>query len=395
MPKISTLCFVLSSALLLVACGKEGQQAAGGMPQMPPAEVAVVTAGQGENALTRDLPARLAAYRTAEVRARVEGILEKRLFTEGGMVQAGQSLFQIDPRTLEADLASARAALARAEASALIAEQTAGRYRQLIAEQGVSRQELDQAEATLKQAQADVAANKAAVTRAELSLNYAKVLAPIAGRVGRAYVTEGALVGKGDATLLAMIEQTDPIRVNFTQSGSDLLRLRQQMKAGKIKSAQGVPVQLILADGSQYPLQGKLNFAEQTVDASTGTVTMQAEFRNPDGLLLPGMFATVRLAQGLIEQSIKVPQRAVMQSRNGASVYVVDAEGKVESRPVTTGGFSGTDWVIASGLHAGEQVIVEGLQKAKPGAVVKPVPFGASAPAAASAVQAANASAAH
>lgn len=398
MPKISTLCLVLSSALLLLACGKEGQQAAGGMPQMPPPEVAVVTAGQADNAVTRDLPARLVAYRTAEVRARVEGILEKRLFDEGGAVQAGQSLFQIDPRTLDADLASARAAQARAEASALIASQTATRYRQLVAEQGVSKQELDQAEASLKQAEADVAANKAAVTRAELNLSYARVLAPISGRIGRAYVTEGALVGKGDATLLATIEQMDPIRVNFTQSGSELLRLKQQMKAGKVKPAQGVPVQLILADGSAYPMQGRLNFAEQTVDASTGTVTMQAEFRNPDGLLLPGMFGTVRLAQGLIEQSIKVPQRAVMQSQKGASVYVVDGEGKVEARPVTMGGFAGTDWVIASGLKAGEQVIVEGLQKAKPGAVVKPVPFGASAPAAASAVaasQAANASVAH
>lgn len=396
MPKISTFCLVLSSALVLMACGKQGQPGAG-MPQMPPAEVAVVTVGAAENAVTRDLPARLVAYRTAEVRARVEGILEKRLFAEGGMVQAGQSLFQIDPRTLEADLASARAALARAEASALIASQTASRYRQLVAEQGVSKQELDQSEATLKQSQADVAANKAAVTRAELNLNYARVLAPISGRIGRAYVTEGALVGKGDATLLATIEQTDPIRVNFTQSGSELLRLKQQVKAGKVKAAQGLPVQLMLADGSAYPLQGKLNFAEQTVDASTGTVTMQAEFRNPEGLLLPGMFGTVRLAQGLIEQSIKVPQRAVMQSRNGASVYVVSGDGKVDARPVTTGGFSGKDWIIASGLQAGEQVIVEGLQKAKPGAVVKPVPFGASAPAAtaASAASAVNASAAH
>ncbi len=393
MSKISTISLALTSILLLVACGKQGQQAGSGMRQMPPAEVAVVTAGAGENAVTRDLPARLVAYRSAEVRARVEGILEKRLFTEGGVVHAGQSLFQIDPRTLEADLASARAALARSEASALIAGQTATRYRQLIAEQGVSKQELDQAEATLKQAQADVASNQAAVTHAELNVNYAKVLAPISGRIGRAYVTEGALVGKNDATLLALIEQTDPIRVNFTQSSSDLLHLKQQMKAGKIKTAQGLPVQLLLADGSLYSLKGKLNFAEQTVDAATGTVTMQAEFRNPDGLLLPGMFGTIRLAQGLIEQSVKVPQRAVMQSQNGASVYVVDATGKVEMRPVTTGGFSGTDWIIASGLNAGEQVIVEGLQKAKPGTVVKPVPFGASAPA--TSAQPASASAAH
>ncbi|MBS1154984.1 MAG: efflux transporter periplasmic adaptor subunit [Proteobacteria bacterium] len=398
MPKARTLCLALSSALLLVACGKGEQTAAGGAPKMPPAEVAVVTVGQGQNAVTQDLPARLVAFRTAEVRARVEGILEKRLFAEGGVVQAGQSLFQIDSRTLEADLATARAALARSQASAMIAGQTATRYRQLISTQGVSKQELDQAEATLKQAEADVASNKAAVTRAELNLNYSRVLAPISGRIGRAFVTEGALVGKGDATLLATIEQTDPINVNFTQSGSELLRLKQQMRAGKLKAAQGVPVQLILSDGTVYPLQGKLSFAEQTVDTATGTVTMRAEFRNPDGLLLPGMFGTVRLAQGLLDQTIRVPQRAVMQSKQGSSVYVVDAEGKVAARPVKTGGFSGQDWIITSGLQSGDKVVVEGLQKTGPGAVVKPVPFGASAPVNASAPaasQPASASAAH
>lgn len=393
MLKVRTLCLALSSALLLLACGKSEQPAAGGgAPQMPPAEVAVMTIGQSQNAVTQDLPARLGAYRTAEVRARVEGILDARSFTEGGQVKAGQSLFQIDPRSLEADLASVKAALARSQASALIARQTAARYRQLVAEQGVSRQELDQAEATLMQTESDVAANKAAQTRAELNLAYSKVLAPISGRIGRAYVTEGALVGKNEATLLATIEQTDPIHANFTQSSSDLLRLKQLMKAGKLKSAQGVPVQLILADGSLYPLEGKLRFAEQTVDAATGTVTMQAEFRNSDGLLLPGMFATVRLAQGLLDNTVKIPQRAVMQSQQGASVYVVDAEGRVAARTVKTGDFSGTNWIITSGLQVGEQVIVEGLQKAKPGATVKPVPFGASAVAASSA---ASASAAH
>ena len=395
MLKVRTLCLALSSALLMLACGKGEQPAAGGgAPQIPPAEVAVMTIGQSQNAVTQDLPARLAAYRTAEVRARVEGILDARSFTEGGQVKAGQSLFQIDPRSLEADFASAKAALARSQAAALIARQTATRYRQLVAEQGVSRQELDQAEASLMQSEADVAANKAALTRAELNLSYSKVLAPISGRIGRAYVTEGALVGKNEATLLATIEQTDPIHANFTQSSSDLLRLKQQIKAGKLKSAQGVPVQLILADGSLYPLEGKLRFAEQTVDADTGTVTMQAEFHNPDGLLLPGMFATVRLAQGMLDKTVKVPQRAVMQSQQGASVYVVDAEGKVTPRPVTTGEFSGANWIITSGLQVGEQVIVEGLQKAKPGATVKPVPFGASAPVNASAVAAASAASA-
>jgi membrane fusion protein, multidrug efflux system len=374
------LILAVAIAAALAACGKSEAPAAGAR-QMPPTTVEVITAGAADNALTQELPGRITAYRTAEVRARVEGIIEKRLFAEGGQVAAGQSLFKIDSRTLEADLASAKAALARAQANAQIASQTATRYRQLIATQGVSKQELDQAEATLKQAEADVAANEAAVTRSQLNLTYASVLAPISGRIGRSLVTEGALVGKGDATHLATIEQLDPIYVTFTQSGTDLLRLRQQMKSGKLKAA-NLPVQLVLADGSVYPQAGKLSFAEQTVDASTGTVTLRAEFRNPDQLLMPGMFGTVRLAQGVMDQTIRVPQRAVMQSAQGAAVYVVGADGTVAARPVKTGGFSGKDWVITDGLKAGEQVIVEGLQKTRPGAVVKPVPFGASAPAA-------------
>jgi len=369
---------ILAVAIAAALAGCSKSEAPAGARQMPPATVEVMTAGAADNALTQDLPGRVTAYRTAEVRARVEGIIEKRLFAEGGQVGAGQSLFKIDSRTLEADLASAKASLAKSQANAQIASQTATRYRQLIATQGVSKQELDQAEATLKQAEADVAANEAALTRSQLNLNYASVLAPISGRIGRSLVTEGALVGKGDATHLATIEQLDPIYVTFTQSGTDLLKLRQQMKAGKVKAA-NLPVQLVLADGSVYPQAGKLSFAEQTVDASTGTVTLRAEFRNPDQLLLPGMFGTVRLAQGLTDQTIRVPQRAVMQSAKGAAVYVVGADGTVAARPVKTGGFSGKDWVITDGLKVGEQVIVEGLQKTKPGAVVKPVPFGASA----------------
>lgn len=384
---------LLASVLVLSACGKSGAPAAGGKPQMPPPEVAVVSVGQSDNALTQDLPGRVVAYRTAEVRARTEGIIEKRLYTEGGLVRAGQSLFQIDSRTIEADLASARASLARAQASAQIAGQTVARYRQLIGVQGVSKQELDQAEATLKQAEADVAANQAAVARTSLNLDYTKVLAPISGRISRALVTEGALVGKGEATKLATIEQTDPVYVDFTQSGSELLRLKQQMKNGKLRAAQNLPVQLIMQDGSVYPLEGKLSFAEQTVDSSTGTVTLRAEFRNPEQLLLPGMFGTVRLAQGVMDKTVKVPQRAVMQSAQGASVYVVGADGKVAVRPVKTGGFTGRDWIITGGLANGDQVIVEGIQKVKPGSPAKPIPFGASAPAA-SAVAASAASAA-
>lgn len=382
-PRIALLAL---SILSLSACGKGGAPAAG-QPAMPPSEVAVITVGQSDNALTQDLPGRMAANRVAEVRARVEGVIEKRLFAEGGEVKAGQSLFSIDSRGLAADVQSAKAAVARAEAGAQIAEQTVERYRALIKEKGVSQQQLDQAEANLLQAKADVQSQQAALTRAQLNLSYASVIAPISGRISRAFVTEGALVGKGEATHLATIEQLDPINVNFTQSGEAYLRMKQQLKLGKLKSAQSMPVKLLLADGSVYPLDGKLSFAEQTIDSATGTVTLRAVFPNPDQLLLPGMFGTVRLAQGVLDKTVRVPQRAVMQSVQGSTVYVVGNDGMVAVRPVTTGGFSGADWVISSGLQAGDQVIVEGLQKVRPGAPAKPVPFGASAVAAAPATK--------
>ncbi|TJZ74280.1 efflux RND transporter periplasmic adaptor subunit [Chitiniphilus eburneus] len=372
---------LLGVVLALGACGKTEQQAGGPGAQMPPAEVVVATARSGDAAVTRDLTGRITAFRTAEVRARVEGILEKRLFTEGGEVRAGQSLFQIDRGTLEAAAASAQAGLAKANANAAIARQTAERYRVLIDDQGVSKQELDQAEAQLKQAQADVASAQAAVKQATIDLGHAGVEAPISGRIGRAFVTEGALVGKGEATHLATIEQLDPIYVDFTQSGADLLRLKKALLEGKMKAAQ-VPVEIVLEDGSTYAQKGKLLFAEQTVDPETGAVTLRAEFANPDRLLLPGMFATVRFAQGALGGAIKVPQRAVMANPQGQFVYVVAADKKVAVRPVKTGGFSGQDWIVTTGLKAGERVIVDGLQKVGPGAPVTPVEEGAAAPAA-------------
>lgn len=378
MSQLKTLSFILSSALLLAACGKNDKSAAGGA-QMPPAEVGVVTVSKDQAPVTFDLSGRVVAVRTAEVRARVEGILEKRLFAEGGEVKAGQSLFRIDPRTLQANFASAKASLAKAEANALIASQTVARYRVLAKEQGVSKQELDQAEAQFKQTEAEVAAQKAAVTNASINLAHASVIAPISGRIGRALVTEGALVGKGEATHLATIEQLDPIYVNFTQSSGELLNLKQQLKAGQLKKADSVPVELTLENGTTYPQRGKLLFSEQTVDTATGTVTLRAEFPNPDRMLLPGMFATIRVAQGKIENAVRVPQRAVTLSPQGASVYVVDKEGKVSPVSVKTGGLSGKDWLITGGLEGGEQIVVEGLQKVRPGAVVKPVPYNASA----------------
>ncbi len=378
-PLSKTLALSVAVTLALAACGKGGDQAQGGQGgQMPPAEVVVATAHTGDAAVTRDLTGRITAFRTAEVRARVEGILEKRLFTEGGEVRAGQSLFQIDQGTLAAALSAARANSAKARANVEIARQTVERYRKLINDQGVSKQELDQAESQLKQAQADVASSDAAVKQAEIDVAHASVYAPISGRIGRAFVTEGALVGKGEATHLATIEQLDPIYVDFTQSGADLLRLKRAIQAGQMKAAD-LPVEIVLEDGSVYSQKGKLLFSEQTVDPATGTVTLRAEFANPDRLLLPGMFATVRFAQGAVGGAVKVPQRAILSNPQGQFVYVVGGDNKVQVRPVKTGGFSGRDWIITSGLKNGEKVIVDGLQKVGPGAPVKPIDEAAAA----------------
>lgn len=366
---------IIACAMVFSACGKGGGQQAGG-PQMPPMEVGVVVVESGETPVTYDVSGRVVAYRTAEVRARVEGILEKRLYREGGEVQEGQPLFRIDRRTLEANLAAAKAALAKARANAEVTAQTAKRYRQLIADQAISKQELDQAEANAKQAEAEVLSAEAALKRAEIDLSHADVPAPISGRITRAFVTEGALVGRGEATPLARIEQLHPIYVDFTQSGAERLRLHKAFMEGDLKRAQ-TPVELILEDGSRYKHRGKLLFSEQTVDPNTGTVTLRAEFPNPERLLLPGMFATARFAPGTVRGAVRVPQRAVMASPQGQSVYVVGPDNKVIPQPIQTAGFSGPDWVVTDGLKGGERVVVDGLQKIRPGAVVNPVVAGA------------------
>lgn len=363
---------VLALAGLVGACGEKNNGAGAARPQIPPPEVVVVTAQTSDSPVTFDVSGRVVGYRTAEVRARVEGILEKRLFKEGGQVREGQSLFRIDSRILKANVASAEAALAKARANAGIAAQTATRYRQLIADQAISKQELDQAEAQLKQARAEVESAEAALARARIDLDHASVYAPISGRITRAFVTEGALVGHNEATHLATIEQLDPIYVDFTQSGAERLRLQKAMMAGELKRA-STPVVLILEDGSEYPHPGRLLFSEQTVDPTTGTVTLRAEFPNPDRLLLPGMFATVRFAPGTRDAAVTVPQRAVQATPQGQFVYVVGADNKVVQRSIKAGAFSGSNWIITEGLKAGERVVIEGLQKVRPGAVVNPV----------------------
>lgn len=365
---------IFAAMLALAACGPKeggGAPAPAGGAAPPPPEVDVVTVATGSVTLTQDLPGRMEAYRSAQVRARVEGIIEKRLFIEGSDVKAGDTLFQIDARNYQAAYDSAKADVG-------VARQTMERYKPLLAAKAVSQQDYDLAEARLKQAEA-------ALSRARLDLENTHVPASIAGRIGRAQVTEGALVGRGEATLLATIEQVDPIYANFTQPGSDLLRLKQAFQSGKLRRARSAKVELVLEDGSVYPQPGKLLFSNLAVDPGTGSVSLRAEFPNHEHELLPGMFARIRFPEGSADNSIRMPQRAVQMGAQGQFVMVVDAEGKAAPRPVKTGGMAGGDFVIASGLKIGDQVIVNGLQKARPGTPVKPVPWNSAGGAAASA----------
>lgn len=358
-------------ALALAACGGDspkvpGDPSAGGPP---PAEVEVLTPTTASAAMTQDLPGRLQAVRTAQIRARVEGILEKRLFQEGSDVKAGTALFQIDPRNYQLAAAAAKAEMEQARV-------TVERYRPLLDIKAVSKQEIELAEVRLKQAEA-------AVQRTQLDAENTRVPAPIHGRIGRALVSEGALVGKGDATHLATIEQIDPIYANFTQSNSELLRLQWAIKAGKMQRADQTRVELVQEDGSVYPLTGKLLFADLAVDPETGAVSMRAEFPNPKHELLPGQFIRIRINQAQLDQVIKLPQRAVMAGQQGQYVLTVNAENKVEPRPIKTLGMNGPDWLVGAGLKGDEKIIVNGLQKARPGSVVKPVTWNPAAKAAA------------
>jgi membrane fusion protein (multidrug efflux system) len=340
---------------------------------MPPPEVEVITVTPRNVPRTVEAPGRLQAVRTAEVRARVEGILERRTYTEGSEVKAGAVLFRIDSRTLAANVEAAKATLARGQAQKLIAGQNLDRMQALVASNAISKQEFDQAMAAKAQANADVAAAQAALSKTEIDLSYASVTAPISGRIGRALVTEGALVGKGEATPLANIEQYEPIWVNFSQSSAEFLNLRENLRSGKAKASQA-PLKLVLENGREYAHPGKLLFNDLAIDPATGSVGLRAEFPNPERSLLPGQFVTVRLPVAQAENVIVVPQRAVQASPQGQAVMLVGADGKVMPQPVKTGGLSGADWIIAEGLKGGERVIVNGIQKARPGSQVKAIP---------------------
>ncbi|WP_051361990.1 efflux RND transporter periplasmic adaptor subunit [Solimonas soli] len=345
---------------LLAACGKKPEPAA-----PPPPEVTVVTLKAQPTTLDTELPGRTMAYRVADVRPQVAGVILKRLFTEGSVVKAGQPLYQIDPATYEAAYASARA-------DAVAAKAQAERYEQLVSANAISKQDYDNAVATHLKAEA-------AAEQARINLVYTRVLAPISGRIGRSSVTEGALVTAGQTTALATIQQLDPIYVDATQPSTMLLRLRREFASGQLKKVgeQQAEVKLTLEDGSAYAHAGKLQFSEVAVDPTSGSVTLRAVFPNPDELLLPGMFVHQRIQEGVDENALLVPQQAVTRDQRGeATALVVDAGNKVEPRVLQAERTIGDQWLVTGGVKAGERVIVEGLQKVKPGATVKAVEQG-------------------
>jgi len=393
--RVLSLAAIRAAVLLVSACGKpDGQSAGAGGPKPPPVEVGVVTATPGDVGLITELPGRVEASRVAQVRARAAGILQQRVFKEGSDVKAGQVLFRIDPAPYAAAAESARASLAKAQANLAQASAQAERYRPLVAANAISKQDFVNAEAAEKQAQADVAAAKAAVRTADINLGYASVTAPISGRIGRALVTEGALVGQGEATALAVVQQIDPVYVNFTQSAADVFQLRRAMESGQFKRAgggQGASVKLVLSDGSEYAQAGKLLFTDLSVDSTTGQVTLRAEVPNPKGELLPGLYLRVRIEQAQASNAITLPQQAVTRTQQGDTVSVVGEDGKVSQRTVKISAAQNNRWVVLDGLKAGEKVMVDGFQKLQmlpPGTPVKPVPWqapGTPAPAAATA----------
>jgi membrane fusion protein (multidrug efflux system) len=389
----------LALAVPLVACNPSSGPAPAGGGGPPPAEVGVVTATARAVPLTTELPGRLEASRVAQVRARAAGILLAREFREGSDVKPGQRLFRIDPAPYAAALASAQATLQRAQANLAQAAAQAERFKPLADANAISQQEFINAVAARQQAEADVAAAKAAVQTAQINLGHASVTAPIGGRIGRALVTEGALVGQGEATPLAVIQQIDPMYLNVTQSTTEVLRLRRALDSGRLAAAGGpgaARVRVVLDDGSVYPLPGTLLFSDLTVDPSTGQITLRATVPNPKGLLLPGMYVRARLEQAVAESAITLPQQAVTRGPTGDSVMVVGADGQVAPRKVTVGAAQGGEWVVLDGLKPGEQVMVDGFQKLRGNAPVKPVPWvpPASAPGPGAATATASAAAA-
>lgn len=369
---------IFTATILLTSCN--GKKPAGAPPSGPP-EVGVITVKTERVALTTELSGRTVPHLIAEVRPQVSGIIKKRLFTEGSDVKAGQLLYQIDSATFDAGYASAKASEARVEAALVSLRTTEQRYRELVKIKAVSQQDYDNAFAAVKQSEAELAYAKAAVESARINLAYTKIVAPISGRIGRSAITDGALVTANQPTALATIQKLDSMFVDVTQSTSDMLKLKQNLANGVMKKSNSAKVGLILEDGSLYPLKGTLKFSEVTVDQSTGSVTLRAIFPNPKESLLPGMFVRAILEEGINENAILIPQRGVTRNSKGdAMVMIIGAEEKAEPRPIKVVRTVGDSWLVSGGLKSGDRVILEGLQKARPGTAVKAVPFG-SAPA--------------
>ncbi len=361
---------VLTAATVLTACGQKPQ---------PPAripEVAYIVIGAERLSIENELPGRLESYRTADIRARVPGVVLKRCFEEGSIVKKGQILFRIDPRDYQASIQSAQATLSHAEANKTQADLKLKRYKPLVGIDAISKQEYDDAVAASKQAAADVQAAHAALAKARLNLEYANIISPITGRIGRALVTEGALVGQNEPTLMATVQQIDPMYLNLTQSSTEIIKMHRQLLSGSLQNVgNSIPVTMKLEDGTEYTEKGSLIFSDITVDPSSGEVSVRALFPNPKGLLLPGMFVRAKLEQAVKENAITVPQQAVLHTNEGDSVMVLNSDDMVEMRKIVTGGIQGTRFIVTEGLEPGDKVVVEGLQKAKPGVKVKAVPW--------------------
>ena len=375
--KKAALCVAAGFAVYMLG-GCDSQKSAGapgGAAAQRAPQVSVTEIQPTELDMTTTLQGRTAPYLVADVRPQVAGILQKRLFKEGSEVKEGQALYQIDPAVYEAAVASAKAELQRAQAVLYQTRLTANRYAQLVKTNAISKQNNDDAQAAYKQAQAAVAAAEAGLKNAQINLDYTTVRSPISGRIGRSLVTPGALLSAHQAQNMAVVQTLDPIYVDVTQSSKEILSLKKDIASGKLKTKGGaIPVTLIMEDGTKYPQTGELTLSEVSVDPGTGTITLRAEFPNPDNILLPGMFVRTELPQGTMEKALLVPQRAVMREANGTPyVYVVE-DGKIAIRRLVTHRTQGQNWIVEEGLKPGEKVVIEGLQRIRPGVPVQIVP---------------------
>lgn len=368
----------LATSIALVGCSdkpKDAEQAAAAQ-NMPPTEVGVIVAQPQSVEQTVELSGRTSAYQISEVRPQASGVILKRLFTEGSFVREGQPLYEIDANTNRANLDSAKASLVRQQANLNALQVKADRYRQLVGINAVSKQEYDDLLAQVKLAQADIATSQAALKNAQINLGYSTVRSPISGQSGRSSVTAGALVTANQPDALVTIQQLDPIYVDINQSSAELLRLRKQLSQGDIDRSNNTKVRLKLEDGSTYSVEGQLAFSDASVNPDTGTITVRAVFSNPNQLLLPGMYATAQIVQGVIPNAILIPQAAITRTPTGqATAMVVNAKNFVETRQIVTAGVQGKDWIVTNGLKTGEKVIVDGVAKVKDGATVVAKPY--------------------